>query len=143
MNITIERGREPLGGGMMSKYREVATRAVGLMLWAPGTGPADAWVAAAIEVFPESAAARVKACPRGAFLGLCEAGVVSGVPPGAYTRSILNKEYAVRALDALRSSPELAKDHHRLWQAATTGKDVQPNSQMEVLTALWDAGLVR
>ena len=127
----------------MTKYGEVATRAVGLLLWEPDTSPVEAWASAAARVFPDSPSSREKGCPKSAFLGLCEEGIVAGVSPGSYTRSVLNKEYAVRGLGALRSLPELATDPRQLWLTATNGKHVQPNSQMEVLTALWDAGLVR
>ena len=127
----------------MSKYGHTAVRAVGLMLWEPGIVPGEAWVAAAERVFPDSPSSREKGCPKSAFLGLCEEGVIAGVPPGAYTRSLLNKEYAVRGLQVLRRSPELAADSGELWRRATAGKEIRSNSQMEVLIALWEAGLVR
>lgn len=88
----------------MSKYGAVAVRAVGLMLWEPGTPPGEAWASAAERVFPDSPSSREKGCPKSAFLGLCEEGRVAGASPGAYTRSVLNKEYAVRGLEVLRRS---------------------------------------
>ena len=91
----------------MPKYAEVATRAVGLMLWAPGTSPRAAWMRAGERVFPDSESSREKGCPMSTFLGLCEEGVVPGALAGSYTRSVLNKEYALRALEALRADPEL------------------------------------
>lgn len=127
----------------MGKYGEVAVRAVGLMLWDPETSPPDAWEASAARVFPDSSASQAKSCPRSAFLGLCEEGVVAGVARGDYTRSQLNRDYAIRGLMALRSQPDLSRDQRRLWIAATDGKEVRPNGQMEVLSALWDVGLVR
>lgn len=66
-----------------------------------------------------------------------------GVDPGCYTRSRLNRDYALRALGALRAAPNLAGDLRRLWRIATQGRDIQHNSQMEVLLALWSAGLLR
>ncbi len=125
----------------MSRYGDVATRAVGLVLWSPGTTPVAAWDAAAKEVFPDSPSSRVKSCPKSAFLGLCEEGLVAGVPQGDYTRSLLNKEYALRGVQALRR--QRAIESQELWLAATAGKDVQPNSQMDVVLALWKAGLIR
>ena len=115
----------------MAKYGEVAIRAVGLLLWESGTSPVDAWAAATDRVYPDSRSSRDKGCPKGAFLGLCEDGVVAGVPRGSYTRSVLNKGYAVRALAALRASPGSPTDQRGLWTAATNGQEVQPNSQME------------
>lgn len=127
----------------MGRYGEVAIRAVGLMLWEPATSPSEAWSSAAVRVFPDRPSSQSKGCPKGAFLGLCEEGVVAGVSPGVYTRSKLNKGYALRALAALRQSPRLGGDQRRLWQIATGDNDVTPNSQMDVLTALWTARLVR
>lgn len=66
-----------------------------------------------------------------------------GVAPGSYTRSVLNKGYALRALGALRRSPTLAADKGELWRTATNGQEIESNSQMEVVTALWKAGLLR
>ena len=127
----------------MNKYGEVARRAVGFLLWVPGSTPVEAWAAAAEEVFPDSPSSREKGCPKGAFLGLCEDGVVAGVPPGSYTRSVLNKGYALSGLVALRTRPALEHDPRELWRIATEGTEIQANSQMEVLIALWRDGLLR
>jgi hypothetical protein len=82
----------------MSEYADLAKRAVGLMLWEPGTDPRKAWSRAGEEVFPHSQSAREKGCPKSTFLGLCEEGLVPGAPAGSYTNSRLNKEYGLRAL---------------------------------------------
>ena len=50
---------------------------------------------------PTSVSAQKKGCPRGAFLGLCEDGLVKGIPAGNYTVSKDNKAYAVRAAELL------------------------------------------
>jgi hypothetical protein len=49
------------------------------------------------KLYPTSPTSRKKDCPRGAFLGLCEEGLVKGIPAGKYTASKDNKAYAVRA----------------------------------------------
>lgn len=77
------------------------------------------------------------------FLGFCEEGLVPGAPPGSYTRSLLNKEYGLRALKALRSDPDLVDDDARLWAIACDGKRIQPNHQLDVLRALWTGHLIR
>jgi ATP dependent DNA ligase C terminal region len=38
------------------------------------------------RLYPTSPTARRKSCPRGAFLGLCEEGLVKGILPGRYSR---------------------------------------------------------
>ncbi len=100
----------------MSKYAELATRAVGLMLWEPNTDPREAWERAGLEVFPHSASAREKGCPKSTFLGFCEEGLVPGASPGTYTRSVLNKGYGLRALAAVRRNPGLLDEDARLWR---------------------------
>jgi hypothetical protein len=62
------------------------------------TNPKARWESAMEKVYPTSTAARNKGCPRGAFLGLCEDGLVKGIPAGRNTASKDNKEYAVRAV---------------------------------------------
>jgi hypothetical protein len=42
--------------------------------------PVARWESAMEKLYPTSAAARKKGCPRGAFLGLCEEGLVKGIP---------------------------------------------------------------
>lgn len=127
----------------MSNYGEVAVRAVGLLLWETGVSAPDAWGQAVGRVFAHSPSSREKSCPKSTFLGLCEEGVVVGVEPGSYTRSRLNRDYALQALEALRKDPTLAGDKHQLWRIATQGRDIRENSQMEVLLALWNAELLR
>ncbi|WP_373688828.1 DUF6979 family protein [Brevibacillus daliensis] len=73
----------------------------------------SAWNTAATEVFGEGTRAQRKACPKNAFLGLCEAGLICGVEQGKYTnRSKLykNKKYAIQVVQILRERPVLAED---------------------------------
>jgi len=128
---------------LLSKYSDLAIRAVGLMLWEPGTPPRTAWRRAGEQVFPDSPSAREKGCPMSTFLGLCEEGLVPGAPAGSYTQSVLNKEYALRALQALRSNPKLFDDDAKLWAIANGGTEISSNHQLEVLRSLWAEGLVR
>jgi len=127
----------------MSKYSELATRAVGLLLWEPGTDPREAWLRAGAVVFPNSVTAREKGCPMSTFLGFCEEGLIPGVPAGSYTRSELNKGYGLRALDAVRRDPSLLNDSDRLWQIASADSGISSNYQMDVLAGLWTHGLIR
>ena len=58
---------------------------------------------------------------QGAFLGLCAEGLVKGVNPGNYTKSIDNKRYAVEAVQILMNHPELADDPKTLWSHVIKG----------------------
>jgi hypothetical protein len=126
----------------MANYGDAAVRAARLAQ-DQHLGPEDAWRRAAAVTFPNSVASQVKGCPKGAFLGLCEAGLVKGIPRGDYTRSQMNKQYAVNAVAALRRSPSLAQDRTALWKSALgSAAEKNHNGQMDVVVALWTSGLI-
>lgn len=93
------------------------------------------------KLYPTSPTARKKGCPRGAFLGLCEEGMVKGIPAGSYTSSKENKAYAVRAA-ALLAEGKQSWSRSALWQAVTDDPEKTHNSQMDVVLALWKNGLI-
>ena len=101
--------------------------------------PVARWENAMEAVYPTSPAARNKGGPRGAFLGLCEEGLVKGIPAGSYAATKLNKAYAIRAVALLADEA-----HHwsttTLWQAVTGGIGKTHNSQMDIVLALWNNG---
>jgi len=59
------------------------------------------------------------------------------VSAGSFTQSKKNKAYALQALHLLKKTPALASDRQQLWTAVMDGAQKQPNSQMEVIIALW------
>ena len=90
---------------MANRYGEAAIMA------ARQESPADVspvarWESAMMTLYPTSSSARKKGCPRGAFLGLCEEGLVRGIPAGRYTASKDNKDYAVRAAALLTAGTQ-------------------------------------
>jgi hypothetical protein len=93
------------------------------------------------NLYPTSLAARKKGCPRGAFLGLCEAGLVKGIPAGRYTASKDNKDYAVRAA-ALLSEGTRSWSRSTLWQAVSNNPEKTHNSQIDIVLALWKNDLI-
>lgn len=105
---------------------------------ASGIPPAAAWDAAAQEIFGDSSTA-VKNCPKSAFLGLAEAGHITGIVPGTYTKSKKNKQYAERALRLLHADQTLVRDPMLLWRRVMNGEEKKYNQQMHVVTALWNA----
>ncbi len=125
----------------MNAYGRVAVRAVELVRDGDRGSPVEAWESAVWEVFPDSASSREKSCPRGAFLGLCEEGIVAEVPAGSYTRSRDNKGYAVSAAAFLAREPALANASPRtLWSRVLAGHSKRHNSQMDVVLALHQRG---
>jgi uncharacterized protein DUF6979 len=128
----------------MTKYGEAAVMAARAADQS-GIAPARAWTDAVSVLYANSEWGRKKSCPKHAFLGLCEAGVIRGVPPGQYAahRSGSNKEFTMRALEAVRQDPALLLQKSRLWEIATDGSGVGENGQLGVLESLRSAGLLR
>ena len=127
----------------MGKFGTTAVIATNLITSKRESDPRDAWVKAALTVFPESESSRKKGCPKGAYLGLCEDGFVIGVKQGTYTRSIKNKRYAIKALNLIKSDSSLVNDHELLWRKVLKGVEKKENNQMDVVTSLYQEGLLR
>ncbi len=126
----------------MNKYGNAAVRAVKFYTNGQATTPQDAWEMATIAIFRDGTASQTKGCPKGAFLGLCEVGLVKGIPGGIYTNSTKNKSYAVRAISILKHDPSYGSNIEQLWLAAIGGVEKKHNSQMNVVLALWNNGLI-
>ena len=109
----------------------------------PKPSPVTAWATLMRSTFPDSISLQQKTCPKEAFLGLFANGWITGIPVGDYTKSKLNRAYATRAVEALRRDPALMNDLNALWSLAVRGKSVAHNSQMHLVTALWNEGLIR
>jgi hypothetical protein len=92
------------------------------------------------EVFPTKSS-QEKGCPKNTFLGLCEAGLVKGIPKGNYTKSIKNKEYALKAVTILKQNKEIKFSPKELWEKLELGNK-RSNSQMDVVLALWEHGFI-
>ncbi len=125
---------------MANRYGEAALMAV-RQTGSTDTTPEERWETSMQKLYPTSPAARNKGCPRGAFLGLCEEGLVKGIPAGIYTKSQANKQYAVRAV-ALLTEGAQHWSRTSLWRAVTYGVDKAENSQMDVVLALWNNDLI-
>ncbi|MCH8479711.1 MAG: hypothetical protein LAT56_17495 [Wenzhouxiangella sp.] len=126
----------------MGKYGKAAIRARELLRAGSTTDPAVAWKMAVREIFPNSLSSQEKGCPRGAFLGLCADGLVSGIPSGEYTRSKDNRRYAREAVELLRKTPSLANTPDKLWNKVMRGEEKTENSQMDVAISLWQDGAI-
>lgn len=128
----------------MNKYGNAAINATQMFNNKAANTPQDAWIQTTIELFGANTHAQRKGCPKNAFLGLCEEGLVGGIPMGNYTHrsDSLNKAYAVQAVKLLKANPELANDKKRLWREVMNGVKKSHNSQMDVVLALWESGLI-
>jgi hypothetical protein len=125
---------------MANRYGEAAIMAT-RQASSADINPVARWESAMERLYPTSPAARKKGCPRGAFLGLCEEGLVKGIPAGHYTASKDNKAYAVRAA-ALLTEGKQSWSTSALWQAVTNDPEKTHKSQMDIVLALWKNNLI-
>ncbi len=125
---------------MANKYGEAAIMAARGSS-AASVDPVVRWEGAMERLYPTSPTARKKVCPRGAFLGLCEEGLVKGIPVGRYTASKDNKGYAVRAAVLLREGTQ-SWSTNSLWRSVTNDPEKTHKSQMDVVLALWKNDLI-
>ncbi|MDQ1002819.1 hypothetical protein QFZ28_003219 [Neobacillus niacini] len=128
----------------MGKYGQAAVRAVTLLNSKKMASPLNAWNQATIEIFGEGTSSQVKGCPRGAFIGLCEEGLIQGIPEGKYSykSNSKNKEYAMKAVELIRKDAKLADDINHLWNEVIGGKEKVHNYQMDVVVTLRNNGLL-
>jgi hypothetical protein len=127
----------------MGNYGRTAVLAVHTLQRGEVRNPRTAWETAVQAVMPSSVSSQEKGCPRDAFLGICEEGLVKGVSAGGYTKSSKNKAYAVRAYRLLSRDPRLADNERRLWRLVLGGESKAHNQQMDVVVSLWNAGLLK
>ena len=128
---------------MANRYGEAALLAVRMDLHGKALSPQERWDDAVKKLYPTTPAGQKKAAPRGAFLGLCEAGLVQGIAAGPYTaaKDSSNKDYAVAAAGLLFAGEH--KTVTQLWAAVTHGDENAHASQMDVVLALWKNGLIQ
>jgi hypothetical protein len=124
----------------MGVFGDVAVEAAVMTKNKKGADPRAAWerCMAGKDVSPST---KAKPCPKSTFLGLCEKGLINGIPAGHYTKSVKNKSYGIEAVKALREDPALARNKKELWRHI--GNDgIRHNSQMDVVISLWNRGLL-
>ncbi|MBD5447760.1 MAG: hypothetical protein HDR32_08520 [Treponema sp.] len=100
----------------------------------------DGWEKIARSVFTGNSLVE-KGCPKGCFLGICEEGLITGIPKGKYTNSKKNKAYGISAITILRENDEYKNQPEELWKKIP-GAPKTYNHQMHVVCALWKAGLI-
>jgi hypothetical protein len=125
---------------MANRYGEAALLAARMETYGKAITPLDRWKAATQKLYPTSPSAQRKGGPRAAFLSLCEAGLVKGIPPGQYAPSNKDKAYAPRAVSLLSAGTH--KTVNALWAEVTDGEEIPHSSQMDVVLALWKNDLI-
>jgi hypothetical protein len=126
----------------MSRYAKAALNAVKRI--ENGARPQLAWENATIELFGKGSSFQRRGCQKGAFLGLCEEGLVKGVPKGSYLANSAankNKRYTLAALELLKQEQAIPKDRRIFWQRVPGTPDAM-NGQLDVLFTLAEAGYI-
>lgn len=124
----------------MNKYAQVAINTVNFIN-KNGGNPMLIWLKEADYIFGEHKSSAMKGCPRAAFLGLCEAGLVKGIPCGNYTKSKKNKEYAIEAVKFLKENSADNLTSKELWSRITHNEKTH-NSQMDIVYELFKRGYI-
>ena len=129
-----------------NKYGKVAIEAT-KHIQKTSKPPRKAWQDFAEKTFGAGTDGANKGCPRNAYLGLCEDGLVVGVPKDNYvSNGNLEKLYAVQAVRILQRNQTLENKPKELWKKVMidTGKNPNKthNSQMNVVLALWHEGMI-
>lgn len=124
----------------MNKYAQVAINTVNFTN-KNGGNPMLIWLKEADYIFGEHKSSAMKGCPRAAFLGLCEAGLVKGIPCGNYTKSKKNKEYAIEAVEILKENSADNLTSKELWSRITHNEKTH-NSQMDIVYELFKRGYI-
>ena len=120
---------------MANRYGEAALMVV-RQASAAGANPLKLWENAMDKLYSSSLVARRKGGPRGAFLGLCEEGLVKGIPAGEYAASKKHKEYATQAVALLQEGGQ-SWSVNALWREVSEDPEAPHGSQMDVVMALW------
>lgn len=81
-----------------------------------------------------------KVCPRLAFIGLCENNLIKGIEIKNSNKESLNKNYVIEAVKVLKND-ERNYTSKELWEEIGN-KDKKHNSQMNIVLALWEKGMV-
>lgn len=81
-----------------------------------------------------------KGCPRLAFIGLCENNLIKGIEIKNSNKESLNKNYAIEAVKVLKNDKRNYTSKE-LWEEIGN-KDKKHNSQMNIVLALWEKGMI-
>ncbi|KWX72142.1 hypothetical protein AMQ84_26005 [Paenibacillus riograndensis] len=126
----------------MNKYGKAAIRATQLILSGEVSFVDEAWNIA----ITENSTTKPKACPRSAFLGLCEAGLIKGVQQTHVNKPLrddTNKNHAIEAVVLLSENDVFSSyTSLQLWRAIMKGNSKSHNFQMDVVLALWNNSMI-
>ena len=107
---------------MANKYGEAALIAARLEVSERVTA-AERWDVAVRRLYPEKPYMQKKGAPKGAFLGLCAAGLVKDVAADETISANRNGTFAVKAVELLRRGTH--RTVTELWAEVSAGEDLE------------------
>lgn len=122
-------------------FGNTALRARELLIEGEASTPRDAWNMAGGELFHRTTYFS-KGCPRAAFIGLCEEGLIKGIPAGDYSAGEKNKKHTLKALQLLKEKANWKLNKTQWWNAATKDNPISHNHQLDVLLSLYENGFL-
>ena len=126
---------------LSEKFGYTAVKAVELIQKGISKSPKDAWEKAGYQILEKKVYVE-KPCPKNAILGLCEEGLVKGVPRGEYTKSEKNKKYALKAFEKLQEDPLIKNDIKEFWRIVGPKPTISHNYQLNVVIQLMKHNLL-
>lgn len=132
----------------MTTYEKAALEVVGMYDSIKPLDLEEFWEKA-VSKYTASRNSIKKGCPKGAFLGLCEEGLVKGIPAGSYTKNHgkqWNKMYALTAVKLLENSPDKIFDEMGLWRQVLDNLHFEyknPQDQIKIVLILWNSLLIK
>ncbi len=124
---------------MANRYGEAALKAVRMDTAGKAITPRERWDRAVKTLYPNTLAGQKKGAPRTAFLSLCEAGLVLGIPAPNHPSQKRNS-HATQAVALLAAGTHTTVT--QLWKEVTQGEAIPHAGQMDVVLALWKNGLL-
>ena len=112
----------------MNQYGKTAVKAYEYYI--DGMSLDDAWKKASLEVIGTDSG-RTKSCPKNTFRGLYD---------GNYNS--INAKHGRDAVKILMENPKKSYTKAELWALVTNNSGKNPNSQMDVVLALWEYGYI-
>lgn len=122
-----------------NKYGKTALKVVDIHKI--GTPIKDSWFNASKLIF-ESESSQAKGCPKSAFLGLYEKGLIKGFSKiRENAKPSINKTHAIEAVKFLKANNIDVISPKELWDNIVFDGKTH-NSQMDVVLALWYKKLI-
>lgn len=128
----------------MTKYAQIAINVINKIKNDNKLNPAIEWEKECNLMFGKGTSSASKSCPQETFLGLCDEGLIYGIPQGKYTSEIseLNKRYALKGYEYIKNNTDKQLTQKAIWKAIGN-EELAHNGQMSILIELYKRGMLK